>query len=68
MSFAPTTFYPRYRRAISVLVDACPHNEADREEVLIRSFGERYVVKEDLCPPSYRVLHLLPGGALKIKR
>lgn len=68
VSFAPMTFYPSDQRAISVPVDAYSHKEADREEVLIRSFGERYVVKEDLCPPRYRVLHLLPGGALEIKR
>lgn len=68
MSFAPTTFYSSYPRAISVLVDGYLHKEADREEMLIRSFGEQYVVKEDLCPPRYRVLHLLPGGALEIKR
>ena len=60
------SLYSTNPRFITVIFNLSKPQEAELLHTFRRSFGERYAWSEDLLPPRYRVLHLLPGGALEL--
>jgi hypothetical protein len=57
--------YPDLQR-ISILFDTDDPKQAALLQVLRASFREGHAESEDLDPPRYRCLDLLPGGAREV--
>ena len=62
--FAPKAVYPNVH-SIPIVFDADDPREAALLRTFMRSFGEEYAQSEDLAPPRYHCLTLLPGGLRK---
>ncbi len=65
--FPPRAVYPDLH-CITVLFDTDDSEQAALLHVLRTSFGEGHAKREDLDPPRYRCLDLLPGGAREVLR
>jgi hypothetical protein len=60
--------YPNERICIEILFDIGSPKQAALFRAFRASFGEGYVTSEDLDPPRYRCVNLLPGGAQEVLR
>jgi hypothetical protein len=65
--FPPREVYPDLHR-ITILFDTYDPKQAVLLHVLRASLGEGLTESEDLDPPRYRCLDLLPGGAREVLR
>lgn len=63
--FPPKLVYPD-QQCISILFDTDDPKQVALLYVLRASFGEEHTRSEDLDPPRYRCLDLLPGSALEV--
>jgi hypothetical protein len=63
--FPPMPVYPDPHR-ITILFDTDDPKQAALLRVSRASFGEGRTESEDLDPPRYRCLDLLPGGAREV--
>lgn len=68
MSFAPKTLYATNSYPITLILSLGNAQEERFLRVITKSFGKRYVSNEEIAPPHYRALTLLPGGALEARR
>ncbi len=66
--FPPTTSYQGNPHAITIVFDIGDLKEASLCREFRKSFGEGYYLLEQLDPPNYCSLDLLPGGALRAGR
>lgn len=57
--------YPDLQR-ISILFDTDDPNQAALLRAFVMSFGEEHTRSEDLDPPRYLCLDLLPGGTREV--
>jgi hypothetical protein len=64
----PEELYPSNSHGITLVFDLDNPEEAELLQAFRRAFGEGYSRSEDLVPPRYYSLDLLPGGALGARR
>ena len=64
--FAPKAVHPN-AHSIPIVFDADDPKEAALLRAFVKSFGEEYAQSEDLIPPRYLSLSLLPGGLRKVQ-
>jgi hypothetical protein len=60
--------YPRDHGCVTVLFDLDDPKQVALFRVLEVSFGERHALSEELDPPRYHCLSILPGGAREVLR
>ncbi len=65
--FPPKPVYPDLQR-ISILFDTDDPKQSALLRAFRASFGEGCTESENLDPPRYRCLDLLPGGAREVLR
>jgi hypothetical protein len=65
--FPPKPVYPDLQR-ISILFDTDDSKQAALLRALRASFGDGHARSDDLDPPRYWCLDLLPGGAREVLR